>query len=515
MTQPGSFSPYSTLKPWSTTPPAWVPAADQARILSYQFYEELYWNHINTQYRVMTRQGDEELPIYVPSSRIIVETINRYAGKGMTVAPVPETGSPASRTAVQLAIRQLFARERFDSRYDGNKRYGIIRGDWCWHILGDPNKAPETRLRILPVDPASYFPVTDPNDPDRIIAVHLAERLLQGDTWVVKRQTYRKLDNGRISSEAAIFEEDKWFAGDAKAQQIVSPPTELDERITAIPVYHIPNSYTPGDMFGSSSLRGLEVLAAGLNQGVTDSDLALALMGLGVYATDQPGSPIDPTTGLARDWFIYPGAVIENSKGLRKVEGITSLDPYNSHLDRLERFMQEAAGANPAAMGKVDVQVAESGVALFLQMSPILTLAEEKDRLIKDVYMQFLYDLLKWYWVYEGQNYTDVVLEPTFADKLPTNRKGEVELIAALMGTIPPVLSAQSARNYLVGRGFTDMFAEDEEARVMVEQADMAAIAQGIDPLAARANEEAAPGGAVEPPVADSAGSTGAEGAGE
>jgi hypothetical protein len=515
MTQPNAFTPYSTLKPWNTTPPSWVPAEDQARINAYAFYEELYWNHINDAYKIMTRDVNEELPIYVPTSRIIVDTVNRYTGKDMKVTTLAESGSPASRATAELALAELFARERFESRYDGNKRYGVMRGDWCWHLMADPTKAPGTKLRLLPVDPASYFPVWDPNDPDRIIRVHLAERLLQGDTFVVKRQTYHKDENSRIWTETAIFEEDAWFAGDGKAMTVLQPLTLLDPRITSIPVYHVPNKYTPGEHWGSSEIRGLEVVAAAMNQGVTDSDLALALIGLGVYATDQPGSPVDPVSGQLREWFIYPGAVVENSKGLRRVEGITSLAPYDSHLDRVWAFMQQAAGANPAAMGKIDVATAESGVALFMEMAPILSSAEEKDRLIKDTHQQLLHDLKSWFLVYESVNFMDVVLVPTFGDKLPTNRKAEVDLVVSMMSTVPPVLSAQSARNYLKTKGFPDLFADDEEERVQAEMADVAAAAQGSDPLALRAAGEAGLGTTPEPAVAEPGGSTGATGGAE
>lgn len=440
----------------------------------------------------------------MPSSRIVVETINRYVGKGMTVTVEPETGTPASRADATLALSTLFARERFFSRYDANKRWGIVRGDWVWHLLADPNKPAGTRLRLLPVDAASYFPVPDPNDPERIPKVHLAERILVGDKFMVKRQTYTKLDNGIIQTEGAIFEEDKWFLEDANPVQVIQPPTPLPAEITAIPVYHVPHNWQPGATFGSSEMRGLEVVASALNQGVTDSDLALALMGLGVYATDQPGSPIDPTTGQPRDWFIYPGAVIENAKGLRKVEGITSLSPYDSHLGRLWEYAQSASAANPAAMGNIDVSVAESGVALYLRLAPTLDKAEEQDRLIRDVHSQMFYDIQRWFQVYEQVNFTDVVLTPTFGDKLPKNRKATIEMITALMGTIPPVLSAQSARAWLTREGLSDVFAEDEEERVMVEQQQVAQAAMGSDPLAVRTGQElgndaGAPGTDVEP----------------
>lgn len=519
MTQPGLFTPYSTI-PWTTTPPAWVSPLEASRINSYSIYDELYWSHISTAYKVMSRDGNEEAPIYVPTSRIIVEAVNRYVGKGLWFAPDPLTGSPASRKAAVDAFTALFRRERFRTRYAANKRYGIIRGDWAWHVLADPNKPEGSRISILPVDPASYFPVFESDrveggSPDKIVAVYLADRVQVGDKFFVNRQRYEKVvnPNGTVTiwSELAQFEETKWFTEGESAEAVISPLTALPPDITAIPVYHIPHQYEPANPFGSSELRGLETVAAAVNQAVTDEDLALALMGLGVYATDQPGSPIDPTTGEAREWFIYPGAVIENSKGLRKVEGVSSVQAYTEHIGRLFGFLQQATGAVDAAIGRVDVQVAESGVALALELAPMLAKAEEQDDVIADVHNQMFWDLRAWLKVYEGINIDDVVMLATFKDKLPTNRKAEAELVTMLTATTPPVLSAQSAREYLARKGF-DMFAEDEDQRVLTEQQANAAASMANDPFAARAGQEQGAGADAIGSEADAGGSTGTEG---
>lgn len=516
MTQPGVFTPYSTI-PWSTTPPSWVPPTDQARINSYQMYEELYWSHINTNYKVMSRDQNETEPIYVPASRIMIEAVNRYVGKGMTAVADPLTGSPASRTLAATSFASLFARERFESKYDANKRYGLIRGDWCWHVLADPNKPEGTRISLIPVDPASYFPVFESDiiaggSPDKIVKVHLAERVLNGDKYVVRRQTYEKVvnPNGTITiwSSLMMFDEDKWFLSDGKPTEILSPLIALPAEITAIPVYHVPNFATPGDPFGSSELRGLETVVAAVNQAVTDEDLALALMGLGVYATDQAGSPRDAVTGEAREWFIYPGAVIENSKGLRKVEGVTNVSAYTEHIGRLFNFLQQATGAVDAAVGRVDVQVAESGVALMLNLAPMLSKAEESDRIIRDVHGQLFYDLRAWFKSYEKINLDDVIMVPVFGDKLPTNKAAEITMVVTLMSTIPPVLSAESARKYLASKGI-DFFAENEAALVQAEQTAIAQAAMATDPLTERANQEAAAGADGIGSDADAGGSEG------
>lgn len=520
MTQPGTFTPYSTV-PWKTTPASWVPAIDQERINSYQVYEELYWSHINTTYKVMSRDDSEEKPIYVPASRIIVDAVNRYVGNGLAYQADPTTGSPASRQLAMETFKALFARERFASQYDANKRYGLIRGDWAWHILADPNKVEGARISILPVDPASMFKVFESDripggSPDKLVCVYLVDRVLSGDTYVIRRQRYERVQQPdgsyTIWSELAVFEEDKWFtegeqAGE-KAMQILQPLTALPPEITSIPVYHIQNTFEPTNPYGSSELRGLETVAAGINQSVTDEDLALALMGLGVYATDSPGSPIDPVTGEPRNWFIYPGAVIENSKGLRKVEGVSSVAAYTEHIGRLFGFLQQASGAVNAAIGRVDVQVAESGVALMLELAPMLAKAVEKDRIILDIHGHMYYDLRSWLKVYEGINIDDVIVVPVLGDKVPVNRKAEVELVTMLMSTVPPVLSAESARRYLISKGFTGLFSETEGDLVTAETAANVAANTPADLLAERTAQESAGIGSD----ADAGGSTGAEG---
>lgn len=517
MAQVGVYGPYSTIAPWLTAPPGWVPEEEKDRIGSYDIYEGMYWSHVDAAYRVMTRDTSEENPVYTPLARLVVETVNRYAGANLQVVVEPESGTPATRELARQTISALLRRERFMTRYNANKRYGSIRGDWLWHIIADPAKPQGSRLRIMAVDARSYFPVYESDvisggDPERVMKVRLAERIQVGDEWRVRVQVYEWGDDRTtIYTSAAIWEEDKWFGEDESPESILLPPTPLPPQITSIPVYHIPHNYTPGEPFGSSEIRGLEVLAAGLNQSVTDEDLALALIGLGVYATDQPGSPIDPTTGEGRDWFIYPGAVIENSKGLRRVEGITSVAPYSDHLSRLEKWAREATAATETASGNVDVQVAESGVALALRLGPILAKAAEIDQVIADVLNQMFFDLRQWLLVYEGVNIMDVTLSVRFGDKIPLNRRAEAEMVLGLV--TGGVMSSQTARQYLSSHGFADAFAPDEEERVFVEAQMRAQADQGLDPLAVRTAAEQE--GSVGPTEATAGASTPDEGTGE
>jgi hypothetical protein len=263
-------------------------------------------------------------------------------------------------------------------------------------------------------------------------------------------------------------------------------------------VYHIPHRPEVGETFGNSPMRGLEVLQAGVNQAMTDEDLALALMGIGLYATDQAGSPIGPD-GKATTWQVYPGAVLENAKGLHKVEGLTGLQAYTDHINRIEGYIGDASGATDAARGRLEVQEAESGIALQLRLGPTLALAEEQDSIITDVHAQLFYDLVQmWFPTFEGKNFTDVVVVPMLGDKLPVNRVAEVSMVNELV--VSNVMSAASARAYLAKKGFSDAFDQNEGDLVVAEKAAIAAAEGGGDAaLADRTAQEQNP--SVEPPV--------------
>lgn len=496
----GVFTPYSGIESLITQPPSWVPQDDQTRIASYGIYEEIYWTHSET-FKMVLR-GDEGHPIYLPTARTVVETINRYTGKGMQMVADPLLGSAEQQTLLNTALSNLFKRERFYSKYAMAKRYGIMRGDWLFHLRADELKLPGQRISIDTVDPAAYFIVYDPENEERIWKVHLAEPIVDSEgNQKVRRQTYVKDPvSGAITFSVNDFEIDKW-QGDAEGNELarptqtIVPDTQLDPRITTIPVYHIPNMEEPGNPFGSSEIRGFEALLKGLNQAITDEDIALALEGLGVYATDG-GGPVDEESGEETDWVIGPGRVVENAPGFKRISGISNVAPYQDHLKFLKEQLTEASTTKDAL--NIDVSVAQSGIALALRMGPIMDKAGEKDNIIRDVLTQMGYDLATmWFPVYEQMDFgtpdpenaaSAALPHVTFGDKLPDNRPEEVTLVTALCTTDPPIMSTQTAREHLAKKGFT--FSADEEARIQAQLDAKAASAAASDPFAARANAE-------------------------
>lgn len=494
MTSPGVFTPYSTLKSFfPATKPTWIPnQLDQERIMSYQLYEQMYWNVPDT-YRLVAR-GTEDKPIYVPSGKIIVEATHRYTAPKFDFNIFPTFGSTVSQDVLLLAhqfFKNFLRRERFFSKFSGNKRYGLIRGDWLWHIVADPNKPEGSRIAIHPLDPGSYFPIWHPDDLDRILGCHIVEQFVpEGQTEaVIKRTTYRKSDadlkslpGGPITYEVALFSMDDWGGPEARPQQVLVPPTQLP--VTSLPVYHIKNFDEPQNPFGSSELRGLERIAAAVNQAISDEELTLALEGLGMYATDAP--PPTDDDGNEIDWQLGPGKVVEHPPGTSfiRIDGVGSVTPYQDHLRYLGNRLDEASATPGVAKGNVDVQIASSGIALYLQLSPLFAKTDEKDISIKEVHAQMAYDLAtQWFPAYERVSFEGMVIEPLVGDKMPIDREKRFAELNDMKDR--GVISAAYYRAEAAKLGY--VFPEGIGADVVEEKA---ALAEAEDIFNTRVNEE-------------------------
>jgi len=474
-------------------------AYDAQRILSYQIYEQIYWNIPDT-FKLMQRGSDAE-PIYIPTGRTIIDTTNRYVGKDFGFMIDPNVGTPAGQLLLQNALTSLFRRERFWSSFAANKRFGLIRGDWLFHVIGTPAKPEGRRIDIETVDPAAYFPVFESDvqeggSPNKVVAVHLAEQIVQDEKTYIRRQTYTKgsdvttNDGSDVSIwySEGLYDPKLWEDITANAAIKVIEPTQLPAQITSIPIYHIKNFETPGDPFGSSELRGLERIIGAVNQAISDEELALALEGLGMYATDG-GAPRDEQ-GNVTDWVLGPGNVVEHAKGssFNRVTGVGSVSPVLDHVRFLIESLKEASGTPDAATGKVDVAVAESGISLILQMGPMLSKVSEKEQIITDVMRQMYFDIATGFLpAYEGVT-SDGYAEPSYGSTLPDDKAAQVKEILEIVAA--GLADAEWGRVEIARiRGYD--FANNMQQRVVDEMSERAA---AIDPFAARmAAESEAP----------------------
>jgi hypothetical protein len=492
---------YATVKPLLGSLPTWITdVAEQQRVGAYGLYEAIYWTTPDT-FKLVSR-GAEDKPIYVPAGRVIVETLHRYMANDLAIVADPLFGTPNDQLLATQVMTDFVRRERFYSKFNTNKRYGIMRGDWMFHIYADPLRQPGSKISIFALDPGSVFKITNPENVDEIVGYHIAEQHLEPDGKAfIRRQTYRKTTGVGGPSPVVytdeLYEVDKWGGPgqepDPNPIRAMAPPVSIPSPIDSLPIYHIPNFNEPNAVWGSSEMRGLERILAAINQSISDEELALALEGLGVYATDS-GTPVDDN-GEEVPWNLGPGRVVElpDGKRLERITGVSSVTPYQEHLSYLHRQLDETTAMAPVAKGNVDVQRAESGVALTLELAPLLARAVEKEQIVTDVVTNMLYDLAKWYVAYEGTAFNSLMEVtrwiPTYGDKIPRNKAKEVEELLLIAAAKPQVVSMSYVRNKLRTLGFDDMPDETTiAAEILAETQASAQIT--TDAMGARVDSE-------------------------
>lgn len=490
------LTPYTTVRPLMGPLDSWLGADDAVRLGAYSTYEAIYRN-VPSAFKLIKR-GDESSTIYIPSAKTIIEAKNRYLAKRWTYAIAPTLGTDAERGALEFAMQTLFRREQLWTKFATQKRYGLIRGDQVWHITADLDRPAGRRVSVYEIDPASYFPITDPWNADKVLGCHLVDPVLMPDgKTVIKRQTYRKEENGRISYELSWWQTGAWDDRDedTKLKRAEKIPEgdhnrpidfELDERITALPVYHIKNNRTPGELFGSSELQGLELLIGAINQAISDEDLTLVMQGLGMFWTNS-GPPVDENDEET-NWKLGPGYVVEvdDDATFGRVGGVSSVEPSLAHIAKLESAMREAAGVPDIAIGSVDVQTAESGIALAFKMAPILSGNEEKEVELLSVMDHLLYDLTTmWFPVFEGLT-TPARAVSIVDDPLPVNRKAVLdEILAMLRESLISIPYAQQLISEKLGYDFPDEMLAD-----IVDEQRQLAEARNADPFTSRVASE-------------------------
>jgi hypothetical protein len=427
---------------------------DADRIQAYNAYEDIYWNRPET-FKLVQR-GDDDQPLYLPSARKIIEATNRFLAVGWNFVVGSKTGTAAEQTATREFLDQLFKREKVYTKFKAQKRYGLIRGDAIWHIIADATKPEGRRLTIQEVQPHNYFPIFDEQEPDDLIGVHLVNIVpdpKDKKKSVARRQTYRKFPaaNGTniVTSELGLFEIGKWDdrfldPGDLNRVAMIKKEFTLPG-IQQIPVYHIPNYHNGSAVnFGSSEIRGVEAVMGAINQSISDEQLTLVMQGLGVYATNA-GPAVDDE-GNETEYEIGPARVLEYPADGKfdRISGVTSVAPMIDHMKYMEEGAMTGVGVPDIAAGKVDVSIAESGISLRFQLSPILAKNAEKEQDMLGTYDQMIFDICQ-YWLPQFEAFRDA-MECSVAfevgDPMPVNREAEIDEILKLFTPASPGVPA-------------------------------------------------------------------------
>lgn len=513
-------TPYATAMPYvvSASAAGWTDEYDRQRLLSYNLYDDLF-NNDPSQYRLMLR-GTNDAPIYVPTAKKLINSLARYVGKGWGYtctateadeASAIEASTPEQLTTALSAFGNLFARERLLSVYRAGVSEWLRRGDWLWMVSADPLKRAGSRISVRPIDPRRYFPLNgDTADLSRLTGQQVIEEtvLPDGKTPALLVQTWLKSTDPGHPNYGQVEPEDGFpithqiqaydladYADPAKRKPLAHPsnlPQAAIVGITQLPIYHIRNNESTDDPFGKSELSGLESLLAGINQSISDEDLSLAMMGLGMYWTDS-GAPVDEVTKQPTSWKLGPKRVIEVDEDttFNKVDGITSVEPFQVHVDFLGGEAASTVGLSDVSIGTADNISAESGVALAIKFSPTLDTVRSKNDSSNAILTQMFHDLKQWFLIFEGWDCGSVEVTSVTedGDLLPFDREARWKEL--MEGVTAGVFTKAYAVQVLIEEfGYT--FPDDYLSQL--EAADAKA-ADAADPFAARAREEAASAG--------------------
>lgn len=500
MTAPVMFTPYSSALEFFGKKADWVSSDDdQDRIRAYELYDKMYWTEPGTY--LLQKRGEDDREVQIPSSRKIVEATNQFLAKEFDYVVENSSGTPDEQKQADEWFKALFKREKFKAKFGAFKRNMVKRGDAIFHIKADDTKEVGKRISILEVDAAHYFPIWN-EDETRLLGVHLAEKIKDprdkdGKKYIVRRQSYYRPSEDRdpnwVTSELTYWEIDAWddrHLEDEELKQVTDSGLESFEKvledIPVIPVYHCLNIRWGSWLFGVSELRGLEMAIAAVNQSLSDEDLTLVTQGLGVYWTNA-GPPKD-AEGNEAALEIGPGVVLEVPDGnsVGRLSGVTSTAPFLEHMRFILDETNSALGVSGAAAGKVDVAVAESGIALYLQLGPLLAKNEEKEQELLGTMDQMFYDIAQ-YWgpaFDEAAFLKNVVISSVVGDPVPVNRTAVMTEVITLHDA-NLILTEMAIEAIATKLGYT--YPEGAAEKLLEQQKKKTEASTPVDPFAQQA----------------------------
>lgn len=436
---------------------------DKLRLKAYELYEDMYNNRPEHMRVVMRGEDEDGVEIYLPSAKKCIEAINRFLCTNYQFKLDKDTGTTEDQQLVAKSLCALFKQQNMHHKFHQLKRYMLIKGDACLHVVAKEWERDGHKITIEELKPEHYFPIEDLVTGE-MLGCHIVDIIRNPKTtpntkkyspeFLARRQTYRRVvdingtPTGPITSELTLWASGRWDDRvpflELQWVDTITSEFQLPDEIACLPVYHFSNNPPPCSSFGMSELTGVESLITAINQAMSDEDLTLITQGLGVYWTDA-SPPVD-SNGEIAEWEIGPGSVVEIGAGGKfgRVSGVNSVTPYLEHILAMDESIQQALGVPDIAIGMVDVATAESGIALSFKLGPLLAKNAEKELMMKLKMDEFLEDLVTaWLPAYENFSVGEVLVQSKFDDPTPTNASQLLQDLLGIWGSAESILSVQ------------------------------------------------------------------------
>jgi hypothetical protein len=358
------------------TPPSEV---DQARLRRYAGYLEFY----NGRQWAKPRPGRTSLVLNYART-VVDKGVSYLLGRGINFAVQPAGSSPEEQAAAAAAeelLYQVYEENNLEAVDIQGAINGAVLGDTVFKLfweqlpggrgsgagaqgLGDRGQRTggHGRIRVVSIDPMTFFPRWAEDDPSTLLSVRVIYRLTAEEAE--RRWGEAETRRSSPSQGAEVAVEESWTAtemvisvGDWEVVRTLNP-------YGFIPFVHIPNARPANEFWGVSDLKDVIPLNRELNERMSDvadvirfhSDPPVIFKGV----TEHSNLAVGPGTV----WDVPEGAEVE----LLEWRGQTPA--VQDHLDRVMRALHDVAETPKTAFG--DAGRLLSGVALETELQPLI-----------------------------------------------------------------------------------------------------------------------------------------------
>src|SRR3990170_2971480 len=424
------------------------------------FYEGKQWPAADPRTRTARR-------LTLNYVKTIINKTSTYVRQGAPINATPLSDGPADITAA--AAVETYLAELADN--NGLARLDLVTevdaavlGDAAYKVTWDPT---EERVAVTAPDVRGLFPWPHPTDPTRYTRVAHRYTLPRDDVialWgVAPRDKTAPIIEDWTDATLDIWIDD----GPAPTVRQVNP-------YGFIPFVIYPNAQVPKRWWGESDVTPLKEIAQEFNRQMTRVSNIMELSGFPIAVLEN----VDEATDIAA----LPGAVWElpeHAKAylldLLQGGGVRLHLDYTTHLLRALHDLSETPRT---AFGGTDRDL--SGVALQVEMQPLLQKVERKRIIRSDAYRLRAALALRLSDTFAGTAYTDSIARLTadWATITPPDQALDAGREVALVGA-----GIRSRQTALANLGDPDP--ETELNRVLDEARTLSTLALQLQPPAA------------------------------
>jgi len=437
---------------------------DKDRLAQYTdaltFYEGKQWPAADPRTRTARR-------LTLNYVKTIVNKTSTYTLKGATVNTIPRSDGPediAAAAAVEayladLALNNGLARLDLVTEVDA-----AVLGDAAYKVTWD---TAEERVAVTAPDVRGLFPWPHPTDPTRYTRVAHRYTLPREDVIALWGIAPRD-KTAEITEDWTDKTLDIWIDGGPAPMLSQVNPYGL------IPFVIYPNAQVPKRWWGESDVLPLKEVAQEFNRQMTRVSNIMELSGFPIAVLEN----VDSTQDIAAQ----PGAVWELPEGAKAylldlLQG-GGVRLHLDYTDHLLRALHDLSETPRTAFGGTDRDL--SGVALQVEMQPLLQKVERKRIIRSDAYRLRAALALKLSDLFAGTEFTDSIagLTADWATITPPDQALDAGREVALVGA-----GIRSRQTALANLGDPDP--ETELARVIEEAKRLSALALQLQPPAA------------------------------